>query len=212
MACARKAHTLRMTEGMRRALARLRQPPWLPWSPSGRSWGSRIPGTRSRSWPSEAARDRRAAAAWSKRYDPLLRHGVEGADGLGSLGYQTGTSEPPPDEQDGDSLGCCANDHHSYSVCHDVSAKAAVAHTLCSAGRPGGRADYPRPHAKNKVPGLGSALRPSLLVTARARLAFFRSSGKTFICFAYILNMPIIYMILRYCTVCFLPACSHGGC
>ena len=35
---------------------------------------------------------------WSKRYDPLLRHGVEGADGLGSLGYQTGTSEPQPDE------------------------------------------------------------------------------------------------------------------
>ena len=40
----------------------------------------------------------RAAAAWSKRYDPLLRHGFENADGLGSLGYQTGTSEPPPDE------------------------------------------------------------------------------------------------------------------
>jgi hypothetical protein len=37
-------------------------------------------------------------AAWSKRYDPLLRHGVEGAGGLGSLGYQTGTSEPPPAE------------------------------------------------------------------------------------------------------------------
>ena len=50
------------------------------------------------SWPSEGARLRRAAAAWSKRYDPLLRHGVEGADGLGSLGYQTGTSEPQPDE------------------------------------------------------------------------------------------------------------------
>ena len=50
------------------------------------------------SWPSEGARLRRAAAAWSKRYDPLLRHGVEDADGLGSLGYQTGTSEPPPDE------------------------------------------------------------------------------------------------------------------
>ena len=50
------------------------------------------------SWPSEGARLRRAAAAWSKRYDPLLRHGVEGADGLGSLGYQTGTSEPKPDE------------------------------------------------------------------------------------------------------------------
>ena len=55
------------------------------------------------SWPSEGARLRRAAAAWSKRYDPLLRHGVEGADGLGSLGYQTGTSELPPDEQNGDS-------------------------------------------------------------------------------------------------------------
>ena len=41
------------------------------------------------SWPSEGARLRRAAAAWSKRYDPLLRHEVEGADGLGSLGYQS---------------------------------------------------------------------------------------------------------------------------
>ena len=48
------------------------------------------------SWPSEGARLQRAAAAWSKRYDPLLRHGVEGADGLGSLGYQTGTSELLP--------------------------------------------------------------------------------------------------------------------
>ena len=50
------------------------------------------------SWPSEGARLRRAAAAWSKRYDPLLRHEVEGVDGLGSLGHQTGTSEPQPDE------------------------------------------------------------------------------------------------------------------
>ena len=94
------SHTrLRTTEGMRRALARLRQPPWLPWSPSGRSWGSRIPGTRSRSWPSEAARDRRAAAAWSKRYDPLLRHEVEGVDGLGSLGYQVRAPGPQIDER-----------------------------------------------------------------------------------------------------------------
>ena len=50
------------------------------------------------SWPSEGARLRRAAVAWSKRYDPLLRHEVEGVDGLDSLGYQTGTSEPQPDE------------------------------------------------------------------------------------------------------------------
>ena len=89
---------MRTTDGLRRALARLGQPDQLPWSPFGRSWGSLIPGTRSRSWPSGAARLRRAAAAWSKRYDPLLRHRAEGADGLGSLGYQTGTSEPPPDE------------------------------------------------------------------------------------------------------------------
>ena len=92
-------HTrLRTTDGLRRALARLGQHGQLPWSPSGRSRGSRIPGTRSRSWPSGAAQLRRAAAAWSKRYDQPLRHGAEGADGLGSLGYQTGTSEPPPDE------------------------------------------------------------------------------------------------------------------
>ena len=38
------------------------------------------------------------AAAWSKRYDPLLRHEVEGVDGLDSIGHQTGTSEPQPDE------------------------------------------------------------------------------------------------------------------
>ena len=48
------------------------------------------------SWPSEGARLRRAAVAWSKRYDPLLRLEVEGFDGLGSLGHQTGTSEPQP--------------------------------------------------------------------------------------------------------------------
>ena len=64
---------------------------------------SRIPGTRSRSyWPSEKALDRGRGASCSSlvedRYDPLLRHGVEGADGLGSLGYQTGMSEPKPDE------------------------------------------------------------------------------------------------------------------
>ena len=33
-----------------------------------------------------------------KRYDPLFRHEVAGADGLGSPGYQTGTSEAQPDE------------------------------------------------------------------------------------------------------------------
>ena len=38
-----------MTEGLRRALARLGHPDQLPWSPSGRSWGSRTPGTISRS-------------------------------------------------------------------------------------------------------------------------------------------------------------------
>ena len=50
------------------------------------------------SWPSEGARLRRAAVACSKRYDPLLRHEVEGVDGLDSLGHQTGTSEPQTDE------------------------------------------------------------------------------------------------------------------
>ena len=50
------------------------------------------------SWPSEGARLRRAAADWSKRYDPLLRHEVEGVDGLDSLSHQTGTSEPQPGE------------------------------------------------------------------------------------------------------------------
>jgi hypothetical protein len=97
-------HTrLRMTEGLRCALARLGQPDQLPWSPSGRSWGSRIRGTRSRSWPSGAARLRRAAAAWSQRYDQLLRiFGTPRGRGCrwngGSLGYQTGMSEPPSGE------------------------------------------------------------------------------------------------------------------
>ena len=51
------------------------------------------------SWPSEGARLRRAAAAWSKRYDPLLRHEVEGVDGLGSLGYQVWAPGPQIDER-----------------------------------------------------------------------------------------------------------------
>ena len=34
--------------------------------------------------PSEAARLPAAAAAWSKRNNPLLRHEVEGVDGLGN--------------------------------------------------------------------------------------------------------------------------------
>ena len=50
------------------------------------------------SWPSEGARLRRAEVAWSKRYDPLLRHEAEGVHRLGSLGQQTGTPEPKPDE------------------------------------------------------------------------------------------------------------------
>ena len=61
---------------------------WVCWPLSAVSEGARL-------------RVRRAAqqpVVWSKRYDPLLRHGVEGAGGLGSLGYQTGTSEPPPAE------------------------------------------------------------------------------------------------------------------
>ena len=51
------------------------------------------------SWPSEGARLRRAAAALSKRYDPLLRHGVEGVDGLDSLGYQVRAPGPQIDER-----------------------------------------------------------------------------------------------------------------
>ena len=51
------------------------------------------------SWPSEGARLRRAAAACSKRYDPLLRHEVEGVDGLGSLGYQVRAPGPQIDER-----------------------------------------------------------------------------------------------------------------
>ena len=51
------------------------------------------------SWPSEGARLRRAAVAWSKRYDPLLRHEVEGVDGLDSLGYQVRAPGPQIDER-----------------------------------------------------------------------------------------------------------------
>ena len=51
------------------------------------------------SWPSEGARLRRAAVAWSKRYDPLLRHEVEGVDGLDSLGYQVWAPGPQIDER-----------------------------------------------------------------------------------------------------------------
>ena len=51
------------------------------------------------SWPSEGARLRRAAVAWSKRYDPLIRHEVEAADGLDSLGYQVWAPGPQIDER-----------------------------------------------------------------------------------------------------------------
>ena len=49
-------HTrLTVTEGLRRARARLRQPAHRPWSPSSRRWGPVIPGARPRSWPSAAS-------------------------------------------------------------------------------------------------------------------------------------------------------------
>ena len=35
-----------------------------------------------------------AAAGWAKSVNPLLRHEAEGVHRLGSLGYQTGPSEP----------------------------------------------------------------------------------------------------------------------
>ena len=44
----------------------------------------------------------------------------EGADGLGSLGYQTGASEPPPDEQHGDARHTAVITTPG-SVCHDVA-------------------------------------------------------------------------------------------
>jgi len=72
--------------------------PNYPGHPPAAAGGLGSADTRSHSWPSEAAWLRRAAAACSKRYDPLLRHEVAGADGLGSPGYQTGTSEAQPDE------------------------------------------------------------------------------------------------------------------
>jgi hypothetical protein len=65
--------------------------PNYPGDPPAAAGGLGSAGTRSHSGPSEAARLRRTAAACSKRYDPLFRHDVKGADGLGSPGYQTGT-------------------------------------------------------------------------------------------------------------------------
>ena len=87
MACARKAHKVKDDGGAEACSST----PLQAACPSTMVTlqpllGSLIPGTRSRPWPSGAARLRRAAAAWSKRYDQLLRHGAEGADGLGSLG------------------------------------------------------------------------------------------------------------------------------
>eukprot|EP00964_Phaeocystis_antarctica_P028711 scaffold16209_cov36-Phaeocystis_antarctica.AAC.1 len=41
-----------------------------------------------------AARLPAAAAGWAKSIDPLLPHEVEDVHRLGSLGYQTGPSEP----------------------------------------------------------------------------------------------------------------------
>ena len=65
--------------------------PSNPGDPPAAAGGLGSAGTRSHSGPSEAARLRRTAAACSKRYDPLFRHDVKGADELGSPGYQTGT-------------------------------------------------------------------------------------------------------------------------
>ena len=42
--------------------------------------------------------DKLLAAGWAKSIDPLLRHEVETVHRLGSLGYQTGPSEPRVDE------------------------------------------------------------------------------------------------------------------
>ena len=54
------------------------------------------------SWPSEGARLRRAAEAWSNRgttrfFGTRSKRGVS-MDLIDSLGHQTGTSEPQPDE------------------------------------------------------------------------------------------------------------------
>ena len=65
--------------------------PNYPGDPPAAAGGLGSAGTRSHSGPSEAARLRRTTAACPKRYDPLFRHDVKGADGLGSPGYQTGT-------------------------------------------------------------------------------------------------------------------------
>jgi hypothetical protein len=46
---------LRMTEGLMRAPACLRQPYDPPWSPSGRLWGSGVPSTRSQIWALRSA-------------------------------------------------------------------------------------------------------------------------------------------------------------
>ena len=82
-----------------RALSRPTQPVHRPWSPSGRRWGSEVPVSRPRSWPSAAARLPAAAAGCSKSIDPLLRHEVEGVHRLGSLGYQTGLFGASGDDQ-----------------------------------------------------------------------------------------------------------------
>ena len=63
-----------------------------PGDPPAAAGGLGSAGTRSHSGPSEKPLDfGDAAAACSKRYDPLFRHDVKGADELGSPGYQTGT-------------------------------------------------------------------------------------------------------------------------
>ena len=51
-----------VTEGLGRALSRLTQPVHRPWSPSGRRWGSEVPVSRPRSWPSAAARQSTAGS------------------------------------------------------------------------------------------------------------------------------------------------------
>merc|ERR1712166_148889 len=108
-----------VTEGIGRALARPTQPVHRPWSPSGRRRGSEVPVPRPRAWRSAAARLPAAAAGWAKSINPLLRHEVEAVHRLGSLGYQTGPSEPRVDEHGRATCTKSLMSTHG-AECHDV--------------------------------------------------------------------------------------------
>eukprot|EP00964_Phaeocystis_antarctica_P144566 scaffold110385_cov35-Phaeocystis_antarctica.AAC.1 len=87
---ARRSCTGSSRRGARATASRRR---WCAWCTTS-TW--RTPRSSARPSPATCSR-----SSWAKSIDPLLRHEVEGVHRLGSLGYQTGPSEPQLTTADG---------------------------------------------------------------------------------------------------------------